>query len=145
QHRRRKLGLLVVDYVQLVKGSGDNRENRRQVVSQIGRDLKELARALSIPVLALAQLDYPDEKRYVERPMLSDLREDGSIARDGDVVSLLHRPDYYDPNAQPGLAEVHIARNRNGRTGVVELGFRKEWTRFDSPARYAGGLDDNGF
>ncbi|MBU6429208.1 MAG: replicative DNA helicase [Cyanobacteria bacterium REEB65] len=131
-HRRHGLGLLIVDYVQLIKGKREDNDNREQIVADISRNLKALARSMSIPVLALAQLNREVEKRADKTPMLSDLRESGSIEQDADVVFLLYRPEYYNENDKPGVAEVIVAKNRNGRTGMVPLAFVSHCTRFDS-------------
>jgi replicative DNA helicase len=130
--RRRGLGLLVVDYLQLVKGVRDKNDSREQEVARISRDLKALSRSLAIPVLALAQLNRNLEGRGNKAPILSDLRESGSLEQDADIVMMLHRPEYYDAEDKPGQAELYVAKNRNGRTGVVPLTFVAESTRFES-------------
>lgn len=133
--RRHGLGLVVVDYIQLVKGTRQDGAPREQVVAEISGGLKHLARSLSVPVMALAQLNREVEKRSDKTPMLSDLRESGAIEQDADVVFLLYRPEYYDANDRPGTAELIVAKNRNGRTGTVTLAFQAQYTRFDSIAR----------
>lgn len=128
---------LVIDYLQLITGSGSNRslENRQNEISEISRLLKTLARELNIAVLCLSQLSRKVEERTNHRPMLSDLRESGSIEQDADVVLFLTRPDYYNKEAKPGLAEVIVAKNRHGGIGDVTLVFRKEISQF---ANYSG-------
>lgn len=129
------LGMLVIDYMQLMSGTGQS-ESRVQEVSQISRGLKALARELEVPVIALSQLSRGPEQRTDKRPMLSDLRESGSIEQDADVVMFLFRPEYYASaeNRQEleGKAELIVAKQRNGPTGVVPLYFHKAHTRFDS-------------
>jgi replicative DNA helicase len=132
------LGMLVIDYMQLMSGTGQS-ESRVQEVSQISRGLKALARELDVPLVALSQLSRGPEQRTDKRPMLSDLRESGSIEQDADVVMFLFRPEYYASaeNRQEleGKAELMVAKQRNGPTGVVDLTFHKSYTRFDSAAR----------
>jgi replicative DNA helicase len=131
------LGLLVIDYMQLMSG-GIRTESRVQEVSEISRGLKALARELNVPVVALSQLSRAPEQRTDRRPQLSDLRESGSIEQDADVVMFLYRPEYYfgpedkDGNSLEGKAELAVAKQRNGPTGNVELFFHKAYTRFDS-------------
>ncbi len=126
--------LVIVDYLQLMDG-GKHSENRTHEVSHISRMLKVLAREMEVPVLALSQLSRAVEARTDKRPMLSDLRESGAIEQDADVVLMLFRPDYYDANDQPGVVEVHVAKNRNGETGTARLAFIRGQTRFSSLAR----------
>jgi replicative DNA helicase len=130
---RESIGMVVVDYLQLMHGRsrGDD-SNRVQEVSAISRALKSLARELRIPVIAISQLSRAPEQRPDKRPMLSDLRESGSIEQDSDLVMFVFRPDYYKPEDKPGLAEIIIAKHRNGPTGSIELRFRKELTRFEN-------------
>lgn len=147
---QKKLDLIVVDYLQLMSGSKRS-ESRQQEVSQISRDLKALAKELEVPILALSQLSRAPEMRNPPKPLMSDLRESGSIEQDADVVAFIFREDYYnqtDENA--GLAELIIAKQRNGPTGTVNLAFLKEFTRFENLYRgsntrevYDGG--DDGF
>ena len=111
---RKELGLIVVDYIQLVD-SEDSRDSRQEQIAKISRRLKTLARELEVPVIALSQLNRAVENREDRRPRMADLRESGAIEQDADIVLLLHRPDYYDANDQPGIAELIIAKNRNGR------------------------------
>jgi replicative DNA helicase len=116
------LDLIVVDYLQLVQAeSGDRHERRELAVAAVSRGLKGLARELEVPVLAVAQLNRAVELRTDKTPTLADLRESGSLEQDADVVLLLHRPVLYDRDADPGLTELHIAKHRNGPTGVVRL------------------------
>ena len=105
-------------------------DNRVQEVSAISRALKGLARELRIPVIALSQLSRAPEQRPDKRPILSDLRESGSIEQDADVVMFLFRPEYYKSDEKPGIAEVIVAKHRNGPTGTIELKFRRDHTRF---------------
>jgi replicative DNA helicase len=138
---RPDLGLILVDYIQLMHAGG-NAENRQQEVSAISRGLKALAKELEIPIMALSQLSRAPEQRSDRRPILSDLRESGSIEQDADLVMLLYRPEYYaspeDRAAEPDLelkAELIVAKQRNGPTGTVQLHFRREYTRFESVPR----------
>jgi replicative DNA helicase len=126
------VGFIVIDYLQLISGSSTFRtsENRQTEISEISRMLKNLARELNIPVLCLAQLSRKVEERQGHRPMLSDLRESGSIEQDADVVMMLFRRDYYDKYDKPGMAEIIIAKNRHGAVGDVQLAFRKEIGQF---------------
>lgn len=141
------LGLLVIDYLQLMSGGGRS-ESRVQEVSEISRGLKALARELEVPVVALSQLSRAPEQRNDRRPQLSDLRESGSIEQDADVVMFLYRAEYYfgpvdqDGNSLEGKAELIIGKQRNGPTGVVDLFFHKSYTRFDSVARSDAGAEE---
>jgi len=126
--------LIVVDYLQLMR-SPEYSENRVQEISDISRSLKALARELEIPVIALSQLSRASEQRGGERkPILSDLRDSGAIEQDADLVIFIHRAEYYDreDESKRGLAEVMLAKNRNGPTGDVQLKFTREYTRFDN-------------
>jgi replicative DNA helicase len=128
------LKLIIVDYLQLMR-SPEYSENRVQEISDISRSLKALARELEVPVIALSQLSRASEQRGGERkPILSDLRDSGAIEQDADLVIFIHRPEYYDreDETKRGLAEVMLAKNRNGPTGDVQLKFTREYTRFDS-------------
>jgi replicative DNA helicase len=128
------LGLIVIDYLQLMSG---NAENRVQEISQISRSLKMLARDLDVPVIALSQLSRAVEARPDKRPMLSDLRESGSIEQDADVVMFIYRDEYYDKENpdNKGLAEVILAKHRNGATGKVDVAFRAKYTLFSDLSR----------
>ncbi|MBC7899418.1 MAG: replicative DNA helicase [Saprospiraceae bacterium] len=129
---QKKLDLIVVDYLQLMTG-GLRNENRQQEVSKISRELKGLAKELNVPVVALSQLSRAPEARNPPRPMMSDLRESGSIEQDADVVAFIYREDYYKPDEEnAGLAELIISKQRNGPTGTVKLAFLKEFTRFEN-------------
>ncbi len=124
------LGLIVIDYLQLMT-SGTSAENRVQEVSQISRNLKLLARDLELPILAMSQLSRAVEQRHDKRPILSDLRESGSIEQDADLVAFLYRDDYYDDASdQQGIAEVILAKHRNGPTDSVKLSFLKRYAKF---------------
>jgi replicative DNA helicase len=126
------LDLILIDYMQLMSGQGGGRnENRQQEISYISRSLKALARELNVPVLALSQLSRAVESRADKRPMLSDLRESGSIEQDADVVLFIYREDYYvEDTDRQNIADVLIAKHRHGSTGTVSLYFRKELTQF---------------
>ncbi|HMJ08416.1 MAG TPA: replicative DNA helicase [Pyrinomonadaceae bacterium] len=133
---QKKLDLIVVDYLQLMGGSRRN-ENRQQEVSQISRDLKSLAKEFNTPVIALSQLSRAPEARNPPRPMMSDLRESGSIEQDADVVAFIFRQDYYAksgddiPEEEKNIAEIIIAKQRNGPTDTIKLAFLKQFTRFE--------------
>jgi replicative DNA helicase len=128
--RHPDLGLIVVDYMQLMS-SGGNVENRVQEVSQISRQLKVLARDLDVPIIALSQLSRAVEQRTDKRPILSDLRESGSIEQDADIVAFIYRDEYYnDESDQQGLAEVIVAKHRNGPTDHIKLSFLKRYAKF---------------
>lgn len=139
------IGFLVIDYLQLISGSGSQRgaENRQNEISEISRMLKNLARELDIPVLCLSQLSRKVEERQGHRPVMSDLRESGSIEQDSDIVMFLLRREYYDSNDKPGLAELIIAKNRHGGIGTVNLTYRKEIVRFENytPIKYVPAED----
>lgn len=141
------IGLLVIDYLQLLSGSGFARssENRQNEISEISRMLKTLARELNVPILCLSQLSRKVEERTGHRPMMSDLRESGSIEQDSDLVMFLLRREYYDPYDKPGTAELIVAKNRHGAVGNVNLTFRKEIAQFanysSSGGRPAGDND----
>lgn len=126
----KNIGLVIIDYLQLME-SKNKSSSRQQEVSEISRSLKILAKELNIPVIALSQLSRATESRTDHRPMLSDLRESGSIEQDADIVMFLHREDYYDANTEKkNVAEVIIAKNRSGSTGTVELAWIPEYTKF---------------
>ena len=129
------LQMIIIDYLQLMSGGGSSKEdNRQQEISEISRSLKALARELRVPVLALSQLSRSVEGRAKKRPMLSDLRESGSLEQDADIVMFLYRDEYYDREAeQPNNeAEIIIAKHRNGPTETLKLFFHKQFTRFDN-------------
>ena len=124
------LGLIIIDYLQLMQ-IGRRQENRQQEISEISRSLKALARELKVPVIALSQLSRAVEQTQDKRPSLSHLRESGALEQDADLVMFIFRDDYYNPESEkPGIAEIIIAKHRNGPTGSVELGFIKEFTKF---------------
>jgi len=129
--REPSLGLIVVDYLQLMT-SGATAENRVQEVSQISRALKVLARDLDVPILAMSQLSRAVEQRHDKRPILSDLRESGSLEQDSDLVFFIYRDEYYlgEESDQQGIAEVHLAKHRNGPTGTVKLSFLRRYAKF---------------
>ena len=134
--RRPQLGLIVLDYLQLMT-HGAKIEHRVQEVSKISRGLKVLAREIDTPILALSQLNRGVESRPDKRPLLSDLRESGSIEQDADVVLFVYRDDYYHPDsADAGIAEIICAKNRNGPTGTVKLAFTKKYARFGELAHH---------
>ncbi len=128
--RKRGLDLVVVDYLQLMQSSGRS-ENRQQEIADISLSLKNLARELRVPVIAVSQLNRALEQRENKRPRLGDLRESGAIEQDADVVMFIYRDEYYNPGGdQPGVAEVNIAKHRSGATGLIMMNFAAEFTRF---------------
>jgi len=134
--------LIILDYMQLMRGSATNMESRQQEISEISRSLKALARELSVPVIAISQLSRAVESRTDHRPQLSDLRESGAIEQDADVVVLILREEYYTPSPDnQGIAEAIIAKQRNGPVGSLKLAFIKEFTRFDNLSRTDSSLE----
>jgi replicative DNA helicase len=142
-NKKRKIGLVVVDYLQLMKGR-DGANSREQEISEISRGLKGLAKELEVPVVALSQLNRAVETRSEKskRPQISDLRESGAIEQDADNIVFIYRDDYYNhESAEQNIAELIIAKQRNGPTGTVKVRFEKQWTRFDNLAE--GEYDDD--
>tara|TARA_Y100000022_G_scaffold83919_1_gene72396 strand:- start:1600 stop:2979 length:1380 start_codon:yes stop_codon:yes gene_type:complete len=143
-HRQQgKLGLIVIDYIQLMSSANDQSgENRATEVSEISRSLKALAKELNVPVIALSQLNRSVESRPDKRPMMSDLRESGAIEQDADVIMFIYRDEVYNPEtAEKGVAEILLSKQRNGPTGVVKLTFLGQYTRFENYAN--PGYDSN--
>jgi replicative DNA helicase len=131
-----KIELIILDYLQLMQGAPENKGNREQEISNISRSLKSLAKELEIPIIAISQLSREVEKRQIKKPILSDLRESGSIEQDADMVLFIYRPEYYnmseDAYGSPteGIAEVSIAKNRNGATKDIKLKFEARFAKF---------------
>ncbi|MDA1190647.1 MAG: replicative DNA helicase [Candidatus Poribacteria bacterium] len=131
--REPELSLVVIDYLQLMSGGSIRSQSREQEISEYSRSLKELARELSVPVIALSQLNRAVESRPDKRPQLSDLRESGAIEQDADIVMFLYRDDYYNPESSelPGQVEVIVRKHRNGPLGTVTLGFQQKYLKFE--------------
>lgn len=131
------LSLIIIDYLQLMQGRSNGKgDNRQQEISEISRSLKALARELNVPVVALSQLSRSVEARQIKKPMLSDLRESGSLEQDADIVMFLYREDYYDPDTEnKNITDIIIAKHRNGPVDTVQLYFQKEFTRFGNLSR----------
>ena len=139
--KEKGLGMVIIDYLQLIQGRGKSGENRQQEVSEISRTLKQIARELEVPVIALSQLSRSVEQRQEKKPMLSDLRESGSIEQDADVVMFLYRDDYYNKDSEKqNIVEIIIAKQRNGPVGTVELVFLKNFNKFVSLDRHHAGM-----
>lgn len=136
---KKKLGLVIVDYLQLMRGSDASRDSREQEISEISRSLKALAKELHLPVIALSQLNRQVESRNPPIPRLSDLRESGAIEQDADVICFIYREDkYIEESNRKGVAEIIVAKQRNGPVGTVELAFREEYTCFENREMGAG-------
>jgi replicative DNA helicase len=135
--RRSSLGMVVIDYLSLIDAPQHRGENRQEVVAKLSRALKSTARQLHVPMLVLHQINRQAEARQDGRPRMSDLRESGQIEADADIIMILHRPEQFRAGERPGEADLDIAKNRNGATGIVKLTFRKELASFESmaPAR----------
>lgn len=133
----KNIGLIVIDYLQLIQGSGKRNSSREQEISEISRSLKILAKELDVPVIALSQLSRAAEARQDHRPMLSDLRESGAIEQDADIVMFLYRDDYYNPDSEKkNIAEIIMAKHRAGSTGTVELLWLGNYTKFVNIEKY---------
>jgi replicative DNA helicase len=132
KRERGGLDLIVVDYLQLMRGS-NSQENRATEIAEISRSLKALAKELNVPVIALSQLNRAVEQRVDKKPVMSDLRESGGIEQDADVILLIYREDQYDPNTtRKGIADIIIAKQRNGPTGDIQLTFLGQYTKFEN-------------
>jgi replicative DNA helicase len=132
----KNIGLIIIDYLQLVQGNNRKNAGREQEIAEISRSLKILAKELDVPIIALSQLSRAVEQRVDHRPMLSDLRESGSIEQDADIVMFLYRDEYYNKDTEDkGLTEVIIAKHRGGSTGTIKLLWMGEFTKFANLAR----------
>jgi replicative DNA helicase len=145
--RESGLGLVIVDYLQLMRAHKDV-DNREQEISLVSRSLKALAKELNVPVIALSQLNRAVEQRADKRPLMADLRESGAIEQDADVIAFIYRDDFYNRvSPEEGIAEIILAKQRNGPQGVAKLAFRKEFTLFENLSRRSdeegGALDDD--
>lgn len=130
------LDLIIIDYLQLMKGEGRSSDSRQQEISNLSRYLKLLAREMDCPVIVLSQLSRAPEQRQDHRPILSDLRESGAIEQDADMVVFLYRDDYYNPDTseKPGVCEVNIAKHRSGPTETIDLTWVARYTKFSDKA-----------
>ena len=136
------IGLVIIDYLQLMESKATANGSRQQEISEISRGLKVLAKELNVPVIALSQLSRATEARADHKPMLSDLRESGSIEQDADIVLFIHRDDYYDKETEnKNKAEIIVAKNRHGETGSIELGWEGQYTRFSNLAKVNTNLE----
>ena len=136
------IGLVIIDYLQLMESKANANGSRQQEISEISRGLKVLAKELNVPVIALSQLSRATEARADHKPMLSDLRESGSIEQDADIVLFIHRDDYYDKETEnKNKAEIIVAKNRHGETGSIELGWEGQYTRFSNLAKVNTNLE----
>jgi len=131
--REHGLSLIVIDYLQLMQGSGSSKENRATEISEISRNLKALAKELNVPVVALSQLNRSLEQRPNKRPVMSDLRESGAIEQDADVIVFIYRDEVYNPESpDKGTAEIIVGKQRNGPIGTTRLTFLGQFTRFEN-------------
>jgi replicative DNA helicase len=131
---RHGIGLLVIDYLSLIAMGGRKQDSRQEEVARTSVAIRDLARRLDIPVLLICQLNRAVENREDKRPRMADLRESGQLEQDADLILLVHRPEYYDPDDRPGEADVYVSKNRNGETGPVRMAFFKDLTRFEDLA-----------
>jgi replicative DNA helicase len=128
--KKNGIRLMVIDYLQLIDCEDGSRDNRQEQISKVSRRMKIMSREIGVPVMVVSQLNRGNESREDKRPRMSDLRESGAIEQDADNILLIHRPDYYDANDQPGVVDLIVAKNRNGATGPVKLFFDKPLMRF---------------